>query len=298
MMKNLYRFLAILMVTMLMAPWLALAADDTKSTDSESTEVTCENSETVKCSESTASAYTGTDKKTVYMCTGGNYDKYVLSYTVDLSVDGDKNEETKLVSTKISEFEELYNDNIGKGTCGTKVNPLTGSLEMSDCADEKKVVTELSESFAGDTKLYSTDESGKKTVTAEVVTVYRGACCLIVESVGDVYECKDVRKLYYPSADECNAFKLWSCERRQWVIGENGASIIKVYVKQIYMWAAGTIGFIAVFTIVLNGIRITLSGVSGDLTQAKERILQSISGLVLLFLSGLILYTINPTFFS
>ena len=68
--------------------------------------------------------------------------------------------------------------------------------------------------------------------------------------------------------------------------------------EQIFTWGALTVGSIAVMTIVLNGVRIQMSGVSGDITEAKNKIFQAIAGIVLLFLSGLILYTINPGFFT
>jgi bacteriorhodopsin len=82
------------------------------------------------------------------------------------------------------------------------------------------------------------------------------------------------------------------------VIGTSGAGIIKVYVKQIYRWAAMTVGTVAVVTMVISGIQISMSGVSGDISSAKTKMMSALAGLVLLFLSGLILYTINPTFFS
>jgi type IV secretory pathway VirB2 component (pilin) len=56
---------------------------------------------------------------------------------------------------------------------------------------------------------------------------------------------------------------------------------------------------IAVLIIVISGIQISAAG--GDqttVTNAKNRIVQSLGGLVILFLSAIILYTINPTFFT
>lgn len=293
------------MVTFLMVPSLAFAADGDEA-DGEESGDEAEESSSIAETEDVNKSYTSYTGDTVYMCLGGQYDNYNLLYDAQ-DEDGDTNEETELVKTKVAEFEDQYANSLSEGgstsdDCGKNPMSLTGSLELATCADEGKVVTEISESFAGSTELTGEDGS----LEAYVVDVYRATCCLIVEEnyfeTDDepqyTYECKDYRNLYYTSMETCTSTNDWSCERRQWIIGESGASIIKIYVKQIYMWAAGTIGFIAVVTIVLNGIRITVSGVSGDVTQAKERILQAISGLVLLFLSGLILYTINPTFFS
>jgi len=67
----------------------------------------------------------------------------------------------------------------------------------------------------------------------------------------------------------------------------------------IYTWAAGFVGLIAVGVIMISSIQISLSG--GDsqaVTNSKDRIVKSLAGLAVLFLSGLILYTINPNFFT
>ncbi len=215
----------------------------------------------------------------------------------DPNADADLNEETALVQSTAEAFESAFTANLSDengNRCGETTHPTTGALEQADCAVEGKVVTVIGESFAGTTKLG--DE-------AKVVDVYRDVCCMVIESSTNadgetVYQCKNQYTLYYPEDQGCQNKDSIYCEKRQWIIGDSGASIIKIYVKQIYIWAAGIIGFVAVTTIVLNGIRISVSGVSGDITQAKDRIIQAISGLVLLFLSGLILYTINPSFFS
>ena len=71
------------------------------------------------------------------------------------------------------------------------------------------------------------------------------------------------------------------------------------YIAMIYQWGASIVGIIAVTVIVFSGIQISAAG--GDpeaVTSAKKRILQSLAGIAVLFLSGLILYTINPNFFT
>ena len=70
------------------------------------------------------------------------------------------------------------------------------------------------------------------------------------------------------------------------------------YIGMIYTWGASIVGIIAVLIIVISGIQISAGG--GDpeaINSAKKRIIQSLSGIAVLFLSGLILYTINPDFF-
>ncbi|MFC1615849.1 hypothetical protein ACFL21_01800 [Patescibacteria group bacterium] len=88
------------------------------------------------------------------------------------------------------------------------------------------------------------------------------------------------------------------CKKVQVFLTKGGTTTIQAYIGTIYRWGASMAGLISVVVIILNGIRISAAG--GDtqaIENAKTRILQSIGGLVLLFLSGLLLYTINPNFF-
>lgn len=90
-----------------------------------------------------------------------------------------------------------------------------------------------------------------------------------------------------------------TCTLVQIIRGTTGTGILKTYIAVIYRWAAGIVGIIAVLVIVISGIQISMDQGSGEsVGKAKTRIMQSLSGLVVLFLSALILYTINPTFFT
>lgn len=89
------------------------------------------------------------------------------------------------------------------------------------------------------------------------------------------------------------------CQPVQVYLSRGGTSLITGYIATIYKWSASVVGIIAVTVIIISAIQISVSG--GDtqaIDQAKGRILKSLSGIVILFLSGLILYTINPTFFT
>lgn len=79
---------------------------------------------------------------------------------------------------------------------------------------------------------------------------------------------------------------------------EGGTSFLMQYASLLYKWIAGIIGFIAVLMIVISGFQITVSGVIDTQAEAKERIYKAFAGLALLFLTSLILYTVNPTFFN
>lgn len=89
------------------------------------------------------------------------------------------------------------------------------------------------------------------------------------------------------------------CQPIQVIFARSGASLLYTYVGLIYRWAAGTVGIVTVLYIVIGGIQMaSAQGDPGKYEKAKERITNSIAGLVLLFLSALILYTINPNFFT
>lgn len=78
----------------------------------------------------------------------------------------------------------------------------------------------------------------------------------------------------------------------------SAANLIKQIVQKIYILGVSLGSIVAVLVIIVSGIQyITAGGDSGKVGNAKERIYQSLAALAVLLLSGLILYTINPTFF-
>ncbi len=98
--------------------------------------------------------------------------------------------------------------------------------------------------------------------------------------------------------DTCSYDPSVICQPIQAYFSSSGAGLIYAYIGNIYRWAATVVGIASVFYMVVGGIQIaTARGESGVIDEAKGRILQSIAGLVLLFLSGLFLYTLNPNFF-
>lgn len=88
------------------------------------------------------------------------------------------------------------------------------------------------------------------------------------------------------------------CQEVQVLLSRGGTSLLQGYIGTLYTWAASVVGLISVLVIIISGIQISFAGDdSGVIESAKGRIVKSLSGLALLFLSGLILYTINPNFF-
>lgn len=95
-----------------------------------------------------------------------------------------------------------------------------------------------------------------------------------------------------------NPEKTYSCTIKYLISGDSGSEVLAKYIGALYKWAAGLVGIISVLIIVFSGIQISAAGGdSAKLDTAKNRIAQSLIGIVILFLAGLILYTINPTFF-
>lgn len=88
------------------------------------------------------------------------------------------------------------------------------------------------------------------------------------------------------------------CSLLNRISSDSGVGLFAQYVGALYRWAAGVVGIVAVLVMVFSGVQISMAGGdSAKLDSAKNRIMQSIIGLAILFLSGLILYTINPGFF-
>jgi len=116
---------------------------------------------------------------------------------------------------------------------------------------------------------------------------------------GDGADAKKIRVSATELLKECDNAKASACNDVMVIISKAGPAMIQGYISMIYTWAAGFVGLIAVGVIMISSIQISLSG--GDsqaVTNSKDRIVKSLAGLAVLFLSGLILYTINPNFFT
>lgn len=81
--------------------------------------------------------------------------------------------------------------------------------------------------------------------------------------------------------------------------GENGVDLITNTTSTLYRYGAGLIGIVCVLVIVISGIQIMLGGAEESMvSSAKNRIMQALLSLLLLFSSGMILRTVNPNFFQ
>jgi hypothetical protein len=88
------------------------------------------------------------------------------------------------------------------------------------------------------------------------------------------------------------------CEPIMVYVSQAGTELLYYYMGQIYKYMATLGGLIAVLALIVAGImRSTAGDNTTQITEANKIITKCISGLVVLFLSAIILYTINPNFF-
>ncbi len=103
----------------------------------------------------------------------------------------------------------------------------------------------------------------------------------------------------YVGPGECTPSDTVLCQTVQVLIAQSGLELLFTYIGLIYRWLASVIGIVAVFYIVYGGIKISTAGDNtAAVDEAKTKIIQAIAGLVLLFISAIVLYTINPNFFT
>lgn len=121
-------------------------------------------------------------------------------------------------------------------------------------------------------------------------------CMRVTETIPDATG-KEAKTSKYASLGSCPSGGI--CQRVQVIVAESGISLLFGYLGLIYRWSAGVIGIVSVAYITWGGIQISISGGdSSAIEEGKRKILQSLAGLALLFMSAIILYTINPNFFT
>ena len=82
-------------------------------------------------------------------------------------------------------------------------------------------------------------------------------------------------------------------------VEDSNASYFFVYILKIYRWVAGIAGAFAVLMVMFGGFQVAMArGDTGMADEGRKRILQAVTGLVLLFVSSILLRTINPNFFT
>lgn len=131
---------------------------------------------------------------------------------------------------------------------------------------------------------------------------------ILTESInnsGNNYPCSKivecVRKQWQgnENADELESSDLKTKYSQCVLAGKDGLDLLNNYARLVYQWIAGIVGAICILIIIVSGIQISIGGLSQEeVSSAKDRITRSLVGMVVLFLSAFILYTINPIFFT
>lgn len=174
-------------------------------------------------------------------------------------------------------------------------NDLNGQQEPSQSGEsapagnaeklQSYIVTILEEEISGS----QSNEFGDE---VKVLSCIRKTSC---ETANERTECTSE----YVPLGQCSPGENEFCQRVQVIIAQSGINLLMTYLGIIYRWAAGIIGIISVAYLIYGGFLVaTAQDDTGKIDTAKEKIFQSLAGLVLLFLSAVILYTINPNFFT
>lgn len=88
------------------------------------------------------------------------------------------------------------------------------------------------------------------------------------------------------------------CEPVMVYVANAGNNLLYYYIGKVYRYAATLGGTLAVLIMIVAGVMYATAGDSDRTGKAKDIITKCLSGLALLFLSAIILYTINPNFFT
>jgi hypothetical protein len=139
----------------------------------------------------------------------------------------------------------------------------------------------------------ATKTDGVKICVKNTICAYRSGG--FKDCISSLVSAEDPKKACATSAGDYTV----TCKEVEVYFGDDGIGLLFTYISLIYKWGAGMIGLIAVLVIIISGIQISAAaGEQAAVTSAKNRIFQSILGLVILFFSAIILYSINPTFFT
>ncbi len=138
------------------------------------------------------------------------------------------------------------------------------------------------------------DAKSKNQSTEGVINCIRKTTCEAKDCSKQLYVAPGNCKPITPDKDGNGVY----CQPVQILYAQSGTGLIYTYIGLIYRWAAGTAGIATVLYLTLAGVQMATSeGDSARYEKAKDHATNSIAGLVLLFLSALLLYTINPNFF-
>lgn len=195
--------------------------------------------------------------------------------------------------------DDVVEDIKNKGTCydfETKMEgekDINGTSILSQLATGQMITTEVEEGFA------NAGAYGESIVRNcfRVTACKEGDKTMCVSFVNKECGIEEKQGTVKTAGSPVNV-AVTNCEKVQLIISKAGTGLLYTYIGMVYRWAASIVGVIAVLIIVVSGIQISAAGGDpGKVDEAKGRIIRALAGLAVLFMSGLILYTINPTFF-
>jgi hypothetical protein len=167
----------------------------------------------------------------------------------------------------------------------------TDEEPMPPGKDDGKIITILEESL-GDGFDDETDDSFESRTCYRQSYVY-SKTNVVLSKLTEKACSTDLAKQASDSGD------VYACYEVLVLLSDGGTSMIFGYIGMIYRWGASMAGIVAALILVVSGIQISVSGGDSEaISKSKERIIRSLGGIAVLFLSGIILYTINPTFFT
>lgn len=185
-------------------------------------------------------------------------------------------------------------------TFGATQDDPTCTTGSADCCNKIKTYetpadtfdSEISEPLTGEntTMTLSTDSEG-------LINAYRNTYTCTYTVSGSTAPVSSTTTVIEDKSCQNKSVTCTTSTAIQILRAKSGVGLIMQYISAIYKWGASLAGMVAVVIIIWSGIQISTSQ-GKDIEAAKNRIIQSLSGLALLFLSGLLLYTINPTFFT
>jgi hypothetical protein len=269
-MTNLFKkFAATLLVTLLMVIQIPVVFGETAGTTSDKFQ--CEHLNNQKANSTDTGASVGYDDKgTAVNTTGSLASKLVVITEEPLGTADGKT--TYLCARQI--------------TCTGK--PVKAPAPRSPTTTTKST-PETKQPAASTTPSKPTDPA-KPTYKRECVTTYVNNTSCSATSKSDIDTA-----LGKPVVDG-ESFTL--CEPVMVYVSPAGTALLYYYIGQIYRYMATLGGTIAVLILIVGGIMRASAGDNTErITKATAIITKCISGLVLLFLSAIILYAINPNFF-
>lgn len=197
-------------------------------------------------------------------------------------------------TTKDEETTKLMNDMSKQWECPAEIDEIKKLEEcIKDDERTKWIITPLEESIAGENV-----KGDKNEIRQCTRVIMNGNCKWMGDQNKAPPEAKEASYTKIVKGIKCPS-KALKCERVTYLLAKTGTGVIEMYVGLIYRWAASLAGIVCILIMIVSGIQISAAGEDTQgVESAKKRIFQSLTALVILFMSALILYMINPDFFT